>query len=193
MFSTMEEVREMKTFFKCIIVSLVSIVFLSTPSQKVEAHELKSEPTAIFQETNDLDWNDVDEVIVLYDDGTIKPSSPAEEEKMAKALNVGLFMMPRSSIGTYFSKVLWINRDGLSSLSIYPKYLVPLEDSWSVLATTYQNHPLWRGEPNPTKYSSMYNQYKCHYWVAGMIKVPWNIEPSRADRGYLQFVNYFCN
>lgn len=98
----------------------------------------------------------------------------------------------------YFSKVLWITRDGVDSLSVYPTdphlCFSFKTESWNALYLTFRNHPLWRGEPNPTKDASMHNQYDCHADFATQLgKTPWNLEPSRPDRGYAGFVVNLCN
>lgn len=41
--------------------------------------------------------------------------------------------------------------------------------------------------------SSMKNQFICHWDLAGIIKTPWNIEPSRTDKGLEQFKKDLCN
>lgn len=97
---------------------------------------------------------------------------------------------------TYFKSVSWIKRDGVVSLSVYPHndYLIK-EDSWNLLYRVHKDDSYWVNakKTNSTVDNSLYHQYTCHADWAVTLKVPWNLEPSKADKGYWGFVVSACN
>lgn len=97
----------------------------------------------------------------------------------------------------YFNSSNWIERDGLLSLSIHPKPLLwesgifdwtsIRNDSWEKLLEKHINDSEFSNQ------NGMKNQYYCHFDFAKGNKIPWNIEPSRPDVGYLKTVLKACN
>lgn len=91
----------------------------------------------------------------------------------------------------YFSKGSWITRSGKVSLSLTPKAAwvriartnsnpnasnALRVDSWRKVLSKYSSNSRWKNT------TSMKSQYDCHINWAGMIKVPWNIEPWRTGK-----------
>ncbi|NBJ69383.1 DUF2599 domain-containing protein [Roseburia sp. 1XD42-34] len=97
----------------------------------------------------------------------------------------------------YFNSSNWIVRDNITSLSIHPKPLLwdsgILEwssirnDSWAKLLNKHINDSEFSNQ------NGMKDQYYCHYDFAKGNKIPWNIEPSRPDVGYIETVIKACN
>lgn len=98
----------------------------------------------------------------------------------------------------YFEKVEWINRDGIASLSIYPKaYIVNIlaghdtvkhqQRSFDLLEERFSNDSRWKN------IKSLEQQYVCHADFAGTGKVPWNIEPHRTTTNYRDVIIAKCN
>ena len=97
----------------------------------------------------------------------------------------------------YFHSSSWIERDSLISLSLNPKPLLwesgMLErtsirnDSWQKVLDKHQEDSQFYNE------NGMKDQYYCHFDFAKGNKVPWNIEPSRPDVGYILTVLNACN
>lgn len=98
----------------------------------------------------------------------------------------------------YFSKVEWIDRSGIKSVSIYPKEILTewsnqeVKDkhskrSFELLAANFGKDIRWMNA------ESLYVQYKCHEVFAGSQKVPWNIEPHRTETDYKATVGKLCN
>lgn len=83
-----------------------------------------------------------------------------------------------------FSKIVWLERSGVWSLSLTPKnwYETTGYNSgqmFNVIAIMWAKDYYW----NYQNMSSMRNQFMCHWDIARTMKTPWNIEPSKADRG----------
>ncbi|MEG0368163.1 MAG: DUF2599 domain-containing protein [Coprobacillus sp.] len=97
----------------------------------------------------------------------------------------------------FFSKVAWIRRDGVMSLSVYHTIAGRLnkEESWRLLLTAHYDDNTWyyARKGNPTSGNSMYHQYTCHVDWAGAAKNPYNLEPAKPDKGYWGFVGSACN
>ncbi|MFS0689443.1 DUF2599 domain-containing protein [Sporosarcina sp. 179-K 8C2 HS] len=98
----------------------------------------------------------------------------------------------------YFSKVEWIDRKGIKSVSIYPKETLTewssqevrdkhSKRSFELLAAEFGKDTKWKNA------ESLYVQYKCHEVFAGSRKVPWNIEPHRSETDYKATVRKSCN
>ncbi|AUJ24671.1 DUF2599 domain-containing protein [Virgibacillus dokdonensis] len=97
----------------------------------------------------------------------------------------------------YFNSSNWIVRDNITSLSINPKPL--LWDSGILEWTSIRNdswEKLLDKHIDDSKFSNqngMKDQYYCHFDFAKGNKIPWNIEPSRPDVGYIKTVLKACN
>lgn len=78
----------------------------------------------------------------------------------------------------YISKAYWITRDGVRSISIYPRKSAPgwtKERAWQDVKTNFSFYNNWKNE------TSLRNQFYCHarnIWPYSS-KIPWNIEPSK--------------
>lgn len=111
--------------------------------------------------------------------------------------------------GVTTSYVSWINRDGMWSASnhqtgcgawncgamyacwqeSYDKTYYCAQFSGNQCVTIPWN------KSNNGQNNSMYNQFFCHANTIAGAKYPWNLEPSRADKGYWGFTNFWdkCN
>jgi hypothetical protein len=102
----------------------------------------------------------------------------------------------------------WIYREGFWSSSITPTgcggwnygglYANSLcwseyYNSVNTCAQYSGNTCVTLGWNKSTNIGSMYNQFVCHAEIAKGIKVPWNIEPAKSDKGYNGFVLSGCN
>ena len=136
------------------------------------------------------DVSSVTETITLYDEAKgIYPRSVELYYKLTKASPT-----LAASAGYYacFSKVQWIKRGNVWSLSIYPKFAAngySKDDAFRFLKEVHVENPQW----NYKNVNSMKNQFVCHYDLTSSFKTPWNIEPSKADKGYWGFVASLCN
>ncbi|WP_252502141.1 DUF2599 domain-containing protein [Sporosarcina sp. Marseille-Q4943] len=98
----------------------------------------------------------------------------------------------------YFEKIEWINRNGMVSLSIYPKFPVfnnedgqldeqHIKRSFDVIEVEHGEDEKWDNT------ESMRAQYECHVYFARDSKVPWNIEPHRTESRFVETVLKSCN
>lgn len=98
----------------------------------------------------------------------------------------------------YTSSSKWIVRNGVISLSLYPKK--PAYDTppgmaqahlqkyrWSVVYDKYKNSPNWKNT------ASMKAQLECHANIPKNSKTPWNLEPHRTETNYWKVVQKGCN
>lgn len=108
------------------------------------------------------------------------------------------YVVPDGGGGTsykyYFTKAEWILRSNVWSLSLTPvggSFSKP--DAYSSIRGAFSHKSQWAKSGNATVDESMKNQLYCHYDWAGSFKVPWNLEPSKPDKGYAGFVLDLCN
>ncbi|MCG4435915.1 DUF2599 domain-containing protein [Erysipelothrix rhusiopathiae] len=153
---------------------------------------------------DDIDWNSVTEIIILYDDGTTEPASENEANKREELKQenkiTDFSVLSARSWTNYFSKVEWINYGGWTkSLSLTPKKdiggtVAKKESAWRELRRIWlhDNHPIFREFNNPGKVDSMYYQYVCHVDYARG-KPTYNLEPMRRNVGYWETVRAGCN
>lgn len=92
------------------------------------------------------------------------------------------------------SSVQWINRNGIWSVSESPTWCGTLVQHWTELYNkipynSYWNKSIW----SYNTYWSVYDQWLCHWNIAGPFKTPWNLEPSRPNVGYWPTVWANCN
>ncbi|MCG7343997.1 DUF2599 domain-containing protein [Sporosarcina sp. ACRSL] len=144
------------------------------------------------------------EIIKPAADGFFRPNQDADRLTMVVAL-YGL-METRGMLkdfndytfDDYFSKVEWIDRKGIKSVSIYPKETLTewssqevrekhSKRSFELLAADFGKDTRWMNT------ESLYVQYKCHEVFAGSRKVPWNLEPHRTETDYRATVRKSCN
>lgn len=107
------------------------------------------------------------------------------------------YLIASYSYDDYFYSSDWIKRDGIISLSIFPKPLLwesgifewtsIRKDSWQKLLDRHINDDEFYNQ------NGMKDQYNCHFDFAKGSKIPWNIEPSRPDVGYIETVLNGCN
>ncbi|MEF7658637.1 DUF2599 domain-containing protein [Bacillus thuringiensis] len=101
------------------------------------------------------------------------------------------------SYNEYFSKVEWITRNGVVSLSITPKssltsvsgnvQMARAFHSFSLLKEKFGSDKRWKNA------DSLSAQYHCHVLYAGSVKTPWNIEPHRTESGIWKVIKGKCN
>jgi Protein of unknown function (DUF2599) len=97
--------------------------------------------------------------------------------------------------GNAVASTSWLWRNNVVSASIVPtncgawggQAWYSWEEAYSKIDNRYWDRN--------TNYWSMYNQYACHVDFAKGYKPQWNIEPSKADKGYWGFANFWdqCN
>lgn len=147
----------------------------------------------------DENWNEIDYIIVLHDEGSTYIKDANERNiPIINIENTNNIISTRDL--THFKSVSWVSRNGVMSLSSIPKsfWTTPKESSWRQLVLFFQYHPMYRHEGNPTKFNSMYNQYVCHIDYKAFVTVikgeyVINIEPHKTDKGYWGFVSSGCN
>lgn len=134
------------------------------------------------------DESDVIERVVVYDsEKGIVPKQLLIYDIMTR------FSVPLAKASGYyacFDKVEWINRNNVWSLSVYPHFAAngySKDQAWGFLKEAHEKDYHWYNT------DSMYHQFVCHYDWAGSFKMPWNLEPSKADKGYWGFVASGCN
>lgn len=193
-----------KVFVSVFALSIISFGTTSIVSAEVDSDLVLIDENDYNYAQEEIDWSTVDEIITLYDDGTSRPQSQEEIEKRAELELSGNYykplIMPRSSNG-YFSKVEWIIRNGDPSLSLYPinPWTIKKNSAFRYLQSVwlFPHHPMFKefSRGNSTATMSMYNQFVCHADFARGLKVPWNLEPWKKDKGYWGFANFSskCN
>ncbi len=80
---------------------------------------------------------------------------------------------------TYFSSGGWINRQGLVSLSLYPKNPI----TWTSAKAAYAWYSTMARFDEDYRWANtnvMKEQFYCH-WTLGSWKSPWNLEPSKTS------------
>lgn len=178
-----------------ILILVLSVLFTNQiivkASNNIETENNAAEgKNEIYSMDEEFDWN-IDEILVIY----AADDDPFILEAKARGIHIVYqegIIMPRF---TYFSSLSWITRSGVLSLSCSPKnpWTVSLEGSWGEAVRFFQYHPMYTAINNPSKYDSMYNQYKCHAEFARGIKTPWNIEPAKANKSYSDWMTSGCN
>lgn len=90
----------------------------------------------------------------------------------------GNISMRAVTFSSFFKSGSWITRDGLISLSLMPRDggigNEGADRTWNTVKTRFSSSSNWKNT------SVMQQQYNCHFWY-GMIKTPWNLEPSRTS------------
>jgi len=105
-----------------------------------------------------------------------------------------MIVLPPDSGGgyIYFSNMEWIMRNSVISLSLKPKTNIY---SITGASRTPWEEVLYFGSLDSRWYnaSGMKDQFTCHYDLVRLLKTPWNLEPSRPDKSYLETVLAGCN
>ena len=139
------------------------------------------------------------ETYVLYIEDTIKSVyGVSMKEKVKYEFTIKTLDYSKFKVEDYFSKVEWIERDGVTSLSIYPKayviytptghdFVKHIKTSFKLLEEKYGTDVQWKNG------KSLESQYSCHVNFAGTSKVPWNIEPHRTTTDSWQMILSKCN
>lgn len=196
----------MKKIHKCLLFALsvatisnigVTSVLASTSSEselsniKVVDSNYVNTITPTYN-PDEIDWENIDEINVIYKNGMIEDQflKDAQLKGIKVVFESDAFMI--NARFTYFSSVSWITRNGVRSLSVnpYKPFSIDRQNSWYELARYFQYHPLYTEISNPTKFTSLQNQYYCHVDFAKGFKTPWNIEPATPDKGYAGFANF---
>lgn len=139
------------------------------------------------------------ETYVLYLEDTLKSiHGVALKEKSKYEFTIKTLDYSKFKVEDYFSKVEWIERNGVTSLSIYPRaYIIypqtghdfvrHIKESFNRLEEKYGTDAQWKNT------DSLNAQYACHVNFAGTSKVPWNIEPHRTTTDSWQMLLSKCN
>ncbi len=180
--------------FLFISISAFMCVIPSLPSQVI-ASEIDIDP---IQADLDLYGSQIIEEDVIYDEAL--GIDKVREEYLKNNLSRGAVYDDEfvAKYKKYFTRVSWINRSGVWSISVTYKWnggiLGNKEDSWNILLMFHHDDSRWLDAKanNPSTYDSVYHQYTCHYDFAGGTKNPYNLEPYVADKGYWGFVSNAC-
>lgn len=82
------------------------------------------------------------------------------------------------TFSSFFKSGSWITRDGVISLSLMPRDggigNEGSDRTWGTVYARFSPSSNWKNT------SVMRQQYNCHFWY-GMIKTPWNLEPSKTS------------
>lgn len=183
----------------------MSMMAIFVPLSDVKANQIdnleKEEEVAMptaddVIKTNEVDWSEVEKVIVVYDDFTTLPKTQGEWDALAVTeydIDNSAFRGRATQGEIYkacFSKVSWLKRSDGWTLSVTPKYGPYSGDQgFAALYWKHGKDAQW----NYRNKSSMANQFYCHRDIAGHWKTPWNIEPWKSDKGYWGFVASGCN
>lgn len=136
------------------------------------------------------DEGSIEKRVVIYDaEKNIVPESLILYDALTK---ISIPLAKASGYYACFSKVEWISRGGVWSLSVTPHFAAngySKDQAWAFLKSAHVGNSQW----NHKNVNSMYNQFVCHYDWAGSFKTPWNLEPSTSDKGYWGFVANACN
>lgn len=143
----------------------------------------------------------IDEEIVMYDETTgVYLPSYYDDALGTIVPNAVDPVDPGSGGGAYwtkyFSKIAWVSRGGVWSLSLTPRGNVGGEAQvWNSIQNSYSSNFQWASSGNPSVNSSMKNQYTCHldFAFTGLAGPTWDLEPSKPDKGYWGFVAGGCN
>ncbi|MDA2474495.1 DUF2599 domain-containing protein [Bacillus sp. CD3-1a] len=104
-----------------------------------------------------------------------------------------------TSWSSFYSSGSWITRDGVISLSLYPKSPAYVKSPnpmvqahhekyrWSVVYNRFSGDKRWKNT------GSMKAQLHCHADYAKGHKTPWNLEPHRTTTNYQVTVANACN
>lgn len=128
--------------------------------------------------------DEIDEIIILYDK---EKNIDLLGIQNAISNNSSLLSTNYSSIySDCFTNVSWINRDGVWSLSVYHtfnglQFNGGHSGQTAFNALAYFKVGIDRWPSSAT--SSMRNQFLCHVDIARQFKNPYNLEPSREDKG----------
>ncbi len=148
-------------------------------------------------DSNAVDWENIDQIIVLQYDGNCEFIQDAISKGIDVVFDTNSMIATRGY--TYFTSLSWITRNGELSLSMMPQDPVSLLDetkmnaAWAEAVRFFEHHPLYTAINNSSKYNSMYNQFVCHVKWPNALKTPWNLEPIKEDKGYAGFVLSGCN
>ena len=92
------------------------------------------------------------------------------------------YLLSPGEFSWFFRYGKWITRKKVVSLSLMPRSGGIGNEgdtrTWNTVYKTFHNHPNWSRYRKNGADESMRKQYMCHFKY-GMIKTPWNLEPSR--------------
>lgn len=183
---------------KLINMSLAFLLALSNIGMmNIQANEKELDPIEMDEE---LYGTDVTEEEIIYDE-TLGINRLKEVYLKNNPMTRGPVYNEEqeAKYRKYFTRVSWINRSGVWSLSVNYRWsggiLYNKEDSYNILLMFHYNDSRWKDAKsvNPTTYDSVYHQYTCHYDFVGGLKNPYNLEPYVPDKGYWGFVADKCN
>lgn len=189
----------MKKIKKLLAIFLASQLTLTgiTSVNAFEQNNTVEKPKTPYEMDRMLYGDYIETRVVIYD----AENNYINEEFFESLLVDSYALVPGEGGGNYFyekyfSKVEWIIRNGVVSLSLTPMGNVIYKDAnWDSIYQTFHNSSYWQGSGNPTVDSSMYNQFVSHYDFSpyGDPGPTWDLEPSRVDKGYWGFVVDKCN
>ena len=198
----------MKIKSKFILAGVLGLSLIGTPN--VNASELNSPPSEenysyLLSEdfNNDLLNYTTQEQIDFYKDIYAQTFAESTPQRFAEPTTFAEQTLDsRAAVyltyDEYFSKVEWITRNGVVSLSITPKSTLTNVDnanvlmgrafhSFSLIENKFKSDSRWKNG------GSLSAQYHCHVLAAGSAKTPWNIEPHRTETGLWKVIKGKCN
>lgn len=184
----------------------VMFASLSLSNVIVHANELVTLPvddeltqSAVVEVTETSYTNDSILVEVVYmEPGINIESIELEDGTKIGDYNYTLVKLPQTrymQLSTYFSRVAWITRNGVVSLSLNPKDAVRNEMSQATVAWNYLSST-GNGGMGATQYwkntASMRAQYFCHFNFV-KTKSEWNLEPDLTTTDWWGTISGKCN
>ena len=190
----------MKKFMMTLMATIFTLcIFSGQNVSRVNAEVIRSNEKNIamtpeqIEEADKINWSEVTEAVIVYNDFTTIPETLEEAEVLDNA-RIELRGMARSTTTPAYkdavARAVWIKRADGWTLSLTMKWSTYsgssiFEGIWS----KHRGDSQWQGKNK----NSMANQFYCHRDFVGSLKNPWNIEPWKNDKGYWGFVLGACN
>lgn len=127
-------------------------------------------------ETDEFSEDGSVETVVVDEDVSLEaPKSKIENSIMPFRIDYGT---------KYISRAYWITRDGVKSISIYPKRTAPgwtPDRAWGDIKANFSFYYDWKNE------RVLKQQFDCHARPISPYKdkIPWNIEPSKTSISWI--------
>lgn len=181
---------------KILFVAVIMLISMA----RVSAQDLNSS-----EKGNEIEYYEdlmvettIHEEIVIYDESKGIDLLDEIEEMMGGVQLRGwenegdLGQSAAADLRSAFSSISWLLRD-VWSLSVTPKNWYETVSTKEKLFNSIQFLFIQDWQWNRQNPTSMANQFYCHYDFGRTMKSPWNIEPSKPDKGYWGFVEGLCN
>ncbi len=198
----------MKIKSRLVLASILGLSLIGLPD--VKASELNSPPLEedlVYYSSEDFYTNllnyTTQDQIDFYKDIYAQTFSESEIQAFSDSETQAALDGPsRAAVeltyDEYFSKVEWITRNGVVSLSITPKStLTNVNNANALMARAFHSFSLlekkFKSDSRWKNGGSLSAQYHCHVLAAGAAKTPWNLEPHRTETGLWKVIKGKCN